>query len=659
MINDKFRKIGEYAASGAFEEPERSLFYRKSLGIRRYYENCSLYPYVRGKLYPSGTKNETMKIRPHYLNGLEVNDFEVSDEARTLIEKYKSDFCRYRTKVPEQHAVAGNMFCHSIPNYGRIIREGLDSYVERIKNIKDTDLREGLIHIYEGIRCYIARCIKYLKKEKAEQRLINALEKVPFGIADNIYEAIVSWNFIMYLDNCDNLGCLAKELYPFYNGENIVDLLENLYDNLDSNDGYSMALHTDYNELTVQCLNAAKGRRRPMIELFVDKNTPEKIWDTAFEVMRSHGGQPAFYNTGLLDKLQKRFEINDADIKCFCGGGCTESMIAGYSNVGSLDAGINLLLILEETIHKHLSNAESFEEFYNTYIAKVKKIVDDVAEKISLSQKDRALYNPLPMRTLLIDDCIDTETEYNNGGARYKWSIVNFAGMINVIDSLLVIKEFVFDDCRITAESFCGKLKHNDTAFLSECRRCGTVFGTDNNTANQFAHRLSADVYSMLDKKKPYIGEGFIPASIQFRSQVEAGKHIGATPDGRKAGQPLCDSLGAIFGKDQKGSTALLKSVTSMDLKRAVGVPVLNFNIDEKWNNNVLKALILSYMEMGGLQIQITCVSKELLQEAYKNPDEHKNLIVRVGGYSEYFCRLTEELRKMILDRTIQKAESI
>ena len=659
MIVDEFRKIGEYAASGVFEEPGRSLFYRKALGIRRYYENCSLYPYVRGKLYPSGTKNETMRIFPHYFNGLEVNDYDVSDEIKTLFEKYKADFYRYRTKVPEQHAVAGNMYCHSIPNYGRIIREGFDSYVDRIKNIKDKDFKDGLIHIYEGIHCYVSRCLKYLKEEKAEERLVKALEKVPLGKADNIYEAIVSWNFIMYLDNCDNLGCLAKELYSFYNGENIIDLLGNLYDNLDENNGYSMALHTDYNELTIQCLKAAKGKRRPMIELFVSKNTPDEIWNTAFEVMRSQGGQPAFYNTGLLEKLQKRFEINDVDIKSFCGGGCTESMIAGYSNVGSLDAGINLLLILEKTIYKFLAQSKTFEEFYNTYIDEVKSVVNDVTEKIRLSQKERALYNPLPMRTLLIDDCIDRETEYNNGGARYKWSIVNFAGMINVIDSMLVIKEFVFDCCKISAKTFCDKLRQNDECFLSECRGCETVFGTDNNTANQFTHRLSSDIYSMLDKKKPYLGEAFIPASIQFMSQAEAGKHIGATPDGRKAGQPLCDSLGAIFGKDQKGPTALLKSVVSIDLNKAVGVPVLNFNVDEKWSNEILKALILSYMKMGGIQMQITCISEELLREAYKNPDEHKNLVVRVGGYSEYFYRLSEELRKMILDRTIQKAERI
>lgn len=146
-------------------------------------------------------------------------------------------------------------------------------------------------------------------------------------------------NFVMYLDNCDNIGCLVKDLYEFYNGEDIVPLLENLFDNLDANDGYSMALGTDYNELTIQCLKAARGKRRPMIELFVDKNTADDIWNEAFETMRSHGGQPAFYNPLLPEMLKQRFNINDDDIKNFCGGGCTESMIAGYSNVGSLDAG--------------------------------------------------------------------------------------------------------------------------------------------------------------------------------------------------------------------------------------------------------------------------------------------------------------------------------
>ena len=95
----------------------------------------------------------------------------------------------------------------------------------------------------------------------------------------------------------------------------------------------------------------------------------------------------------------------------------------------------------------------------------------------------------------------------------------------------------------------------------------------------------------MLDDKKPYIGEGFLPASIQFMSQVGAGKNIGATPDGREKGAPLCDSLGAIFGKDTEGPTALLNSVTSVDLKSALGIPVLNFNINPDFKNATFSSI--------------------------------------------------------------------
>ncbi|MBR0320029.1 MAG: hypothetical protein IIX10_03125, partial [Clostridia bacterium] len=136
--------------------------------------------------------------------------------------------------------------------------------------------------------------------------------------------------------------------------------------------------------------------------------------------------------------------------------------------------------------------------------------------------------------------------------------------------------------------------------------------------------------------------------------QVMAGAQIGATPDGRAAHAPLCDSLAAIFGKDRNGPTALLNSVAALDQSNLLGVPVLNFNINPGFRDEILKALILGYFKSGGIQIQLSCVSAALLQQAYENPDLHKNLIVRVGGYSEHFYRLSDELKRMIIDRTIQ-----
>ena len=656
MIKDEFLRLGEYAASGLYEEPDRSLFYRKALGLRRFYESCELAVYRGESLYPSGVTAQKMSIAPEYLSGLTFVSKSLNEKAPSLAEKLKEEVCVYHSTVPKEHTVAGNMYTHSMPNYERILKEGLLSYIPRIEKISDTDIREGLLHVIRGIEHYITRCVMYLESVSADEMLIASLQRVPLYPAETAYDAIVAWNFIMYLDNCDNLGCLGKGILPYYKGENLIPYLENLYDNLDKNNGYSISLDSECPELTVQCLKAAHGKRRPMIELFVDESTPDTVWEEALSTVKSGGGQPAFYNAGvLLGGLKKRFpSIRDEDLSRFCGGGCTESMLAGFSNVGSLDAGINLLLILDNVIKSSLSSATDFEDFYETYLTEISSVVETVKKEINNSRKERAKYNPLPMRTLLIDDCIDKGLEYNSGGARYGWSIINFAGLINVIDALLAIRTLVFEKKKYTPEEIIMLLQSNDSGFLHEVIGLREGFGKDMEDVNDFSHKISERIFSMTETGELVFGEGFLSASIQFKSQVDAGKHIGATPDGRSAGAPLCDSLAAIFGKDTDGPTALLNSVASLDLKRALGVPVVNFNITQNFNDDVLKALILGYMKQGGVQLQITYASKEELLDAYEHPEHHGNLIVRVGGYSEYFNRLSDELKRMIINRSIQ-----
>ena len=656
MLKDDFLRLGEYAASGLYEEPDRSLFYRKSLGLRRFYENCELAVYRGESLYPSGVIAQKMNVVPKYLRGLTFLSKSLNEKAPSLAEKLKEEFCVYHSTVPNEHTVAGNMFTHSMPNYERILKEGLLSYIPRIERISDTDMREGLLHVVRGIELYITRCVTYLKSVSADEMLIASLQRVPLYPAKTAYDAIVAWNFIMYLDNCDNLGCLGKGILPYYKGENLIPYLENLYDNLDKNNGYSMSLDSECPELTLQCLKAAHGKRRPMIELFVDESTPETVWEEALSTVKSGGGQPAFYNAGvLLGGLKKRFpSIRDEDLSRFCGGGCTESMLAGFSNVGSLDAGINLLLILDNVIKSSLSSATDFEDFYETYLTEICSVVETVKKEINNSRKERAKYNPLPMRTLLIDDCIDKGLEYNSGGARYGWSIINFAGLINVIDALLAIRTLVFEKKKYKPEEIITLLQSNDSSFLREVIGLRESFGKDMEDVNDFSHKISERIFSMTETGELVFGEGFLSASIQFMSQVGAGKRIGATPDGRSAGAPLCDSLAAIFGKDTDGPTALLNSITSLDLKRALGVPVVNLNITQNFNENVLKALILGYMKQGGIQLQITYASREELLDAYEHPEHHGNLIVRVGGYSEYFNRLSDDLKRMVINRTIQ-----
>ena len=646
---------GEYLCAGLFEEPERSLFYRKALGIRRFLENCPLPEYDKTKrLYPSGAQGRF----PVYWNDLLLDQEDRLKDEDTA-KRYREDFLQnYVIGIPAEHSVAGLMWVHTIPNYERILREGFLSYIPRIEKIEDTDMREGLLHLVEGLRVYIERCTEYLRSCGAAEELISSLERIPMHPAENIFDAVEGWNFIMYLDFCDNLGCLADGLLPYYKGEDAVPLISELYDNLDANNGYSMSLGLNgYHPMVYQCLRALIGKRRPMAELFVDKDTPDDIWNLAFEVIRSGGGQPAFYNKVDLPHMlmNKLPSITKEDIKHFCGGGCAESMIAGRSNIGSVDAGINLPLLLEKTIYSSLPGAKDFEEFYRAFTDTVRETVATVTDGVSASRLKRAEVMPLPMRTLLVDDCIDNGADYNNGGARYKWSIINFAGNINVVDSMLTIKDMIFDRKVISADDMISKLRNNDREFLAACRKEPLCFGICDSEADKFAHRLTNDIYSTLDGLKPALGEAFIPASIQFESHVRAGRNVGATPDGREAYSPLCDSLGAIFGKDRLGPTALLGSVTSLALDKLCGTPVLNFNLTSKFDDATLKALILGYMKKGGIQMQISCVSRETLMDAMEHPDLHRNLIVRVGGYSEYFNRLSDEMKKMIIDRSIQE----
>ncbi|MDD4774428.1 MAG: glycine radical domain-containing protein, partial [Eubacteriales bacterium] len=151
---------------------------------------------------------------------------------------------------------------------------------------------------------------------------------------------------------------------------------------------------------------------------------------------------------------------------------------------------------------------------------------------------------------------------------------------------------------------------------------------------------------------KPVGGEAFLPSSIQFTTYADAGRHVGATPDGRRGGDSLCDSIGAVHNRDTAGPTALLNSAARLAQPLAAGTPVMNIRIAKDHVRQALKPLVAGYFKNCGMQLQVTCVSKDEIAEALDNPEAHPNLIVRIGGYSEYFRNLTPELRRSVYERT-------
>lgn len=666
-----FLSIGEPYAAGFFEAPERGLFYRFSLALRRFYEARPVNRWRGGWLYPSGLDERgdiavqpdcAKTFNPAYggkgtLKGFYEPLAKKSLQAAQIMLKVREQ-CGF-TVEPSDEAITISGYTHSIPYYERVLRESLEGYRRRIAKISDADMREGLEQVLLGLKNYHARCLQQLRQDQARPELISALEQVPFRPARSLYEAIVGWNFIAYLDGLDNLGWLDEGLMPYYRGENAEPWLRELFENVTVNDGWSCSIGPKAQPLTYQCLRAVKGLCRPMMELRVTPDMPDDLWELALQTTFSGGGQPAFYNDPKVQRMLKNAypELSEEDRMRFSGAGCTETNLAGMSNVGGIDANINLALILARYLPEGLAECHDFADFYDGFCREVQTCTEKLLADVTRNHALRAKYLPNPMRSLLIDDCIERGTDYNAGGARFNGALTAESGMINVIDSLCAVRELVYEKKAYGPEEFQRLLAAEDPAFRHTLQSCAH-YGTDDPEVNALTHAFTSFFYSLFEHSRPYRGGRWLPSSHQFNRYTKEGKRVGPTPDGRCAADALCDSNAPLSGKAEDGPTAALMSAASIDQEKILGIPVYNLTVDQSYSRPVLRALIEGYFAAGGVQLQITVLDRDVIRKAYRNPEQYPDLVVRVGGYSEFYCRLTPELRKAVYLRTIYESKT-
>jgi len=701
-------RLREFFAAGYFMDPDASPIRRWSNAVRSRFEQRTLPPYNGELLYPCGPTHvgsENHILAPSYSFTYTYNDSAMTakladstDEERVTLESLRKSMREMGAElnvIKTRHTVGGRGYTHSVPNYGRVLREGLSEHVRRIRknlavaqqrsDIERIDFYLGLLDVIAGIKCWHKRILELLRginvndpaaKTQCE-RLISVYERVPFQPARSFFEAMVAYNFVYYLDDCDNPGRVDQELFPYYQQDldlgktthhEAVRLIRRLWENVDANNGWSAGIGgTDsageaaYNDLTTACLEAAHNIRRPNLQLHVRRDMPQSVWDAALDVIATGCGLPALYNEEeyLRSLRGAHLGIREDNLGWHNGGGCTETMIHGRSNVGSLDAGINLPLILAETLQNHLASASSFDELVAAYESDVADVVAEIAEEVSADQETKAGLRPQPMRSLLIDDCIDNGREFNAGGARYNWSVINVAGLANVIDSLAAVREVIFESREKTGAELLEILQRNyegAEAFRRRLERCPR-FGNDDQRADEIAQDMAEFVFREFLRYAPWRGGKFLASCLMFVTYANAGTPVGATPDGRFANSPLADSAGPVQGRDQNGPTAMLKSVSAIPHHLAPGTLVVNARFTRDFftteaGRSKIQDLVRTYFDMGGMQIQINVVDQEVLKDAIAHPERHQDLIVRIGGYSEYFNRLSPALKQTVLERT-------
>ncbi len=710
---DVLLSLGEYFAAGYFEMPSASPMLRWSRALRRYFENRTPEAYAGQLLYPAGPQYLIPKrargdrilqfghsftwfyfdnVVDEFLPDVDETQRETLEQLRTVMREETERNQVIRTL----HTVGGGGYTHSIPNYGRVITEGLNGHARRIEaglakakrenNTRRVEFYLGLQDVLEGIRVWHGRLIDTLRayqpqtpdQAKNRDMVLAGLQRIPFEPARNFHEALLAYNMVFYIDGCDNPGRVDRVLLPYYL-QDVKDgrldyaaglkILRQFVENICANYGWSQAIggsNADgspaYNELTHMCIEATQHRFRPSLELCVRRDMPDSLWDIAMDTLADGCGQPAFYNDPVYIKTLQDLDLGlrPEDTVLWNGGGCTETMIHGLSNVGSIDAGINLAFLLDTTLKELLPQpGVTYEAIVDKFKAAIIEATQDTLQQVSNDQESRANIRPQPIRSLLIDDCIDAGVEFNAGGARYNWSVVNVAGLSNIADSLVALKEVVFDKQEISPCELRAVLDANFEGYeplrkrLLQCPK----FGNDKPQVDAVAREIGQWVCTEMLRHRPWRGGRFLPSCIMFEAYGFAGAVVGATPDGRFAREPLADSIGPVQGRDISGPTAMLRSVTALPLSLAIGTPILNMRFTRDLfassaGKKAVRHLIETYFAMGGLQIQISVLDREELLDAMEHPEKHEDLIVRIGGYSTHFNWLSPELKREVIRRT-------
>ena len=511
-------------------------------------------------------------------------------------------------------------------------------------------------------------------KEEAEKQckteLAKILERVPRYRATSFYEALQSFriiHFALWLEgNYHNtVGRFDKYMYPYlkadmekglYTEETALELVEDFFlpFNKDSDlyvgvqqgdNGQSMVLggmdengEEVFNLLSKLCLKASNNLLLidPKINLRVGKNTPIEVYELGSELTKAGLGFPQYSNDDVvIDGLVKLgYELQDA--RNYAMAACWEFIIPKVGgNVDDIGA-LSFPKVVDTCLHRDLLNSDTYEEFEEAIKKEIKVEADRICESIK-----NMWFVPSLFMNILIDGGIYEGAKYNNFG-------IHDTGIATGADSLAVIEKYIYQDKTITKEALIEAVDSNfekHSEILPILRYEAPKMGTDDDRSDKKAVML-LDVFAYAVKGKKNCRGGIYrvgAGSAMF--YLWNADEIGASPDGRRKGEPFGTNYSpSIFAK-MNGPISVIKSFTKPHLGDAIngGPLTLEFASSMFESEDSVKKvakLVKAYVDMGGHQLQLNAISTKLMEEAQKDPDKYRQLVVRIWGWSAYFVEL-------------------
>jgi formate C-acetyltransferase len=432
------------------------------------------------------------------------------------------------------------------------------------------------------------------------------------------------------------------------------------------------------NEVSYLLLDMIEEMRllQPSSSIQVSKNSPDRFIKRAARIIRTGFGQPSVFNADLVVQEMVRVGKSLADARDGGTSGCVETGAFG-KEAYILTGYFNIPKILELTLHDGLDprtgrqlgpqtgdpkTFTSFDDLFTAFEKQMLYFLDIKVRGNNVIERLYAVYMPAPFLSLLVDDCVLKGKDYHDGGPRYDSSYIQGVGMGTITDCLSAIKTHVFEQKTITMAEILSML---DADFAGHERERQMLlnktprYGNDEDVADNLLVRVFEAYFNAIDGRKNTRGGTYHINLLPTTCHIYFGSVTGATPDGRRAWSPLSEGISPVQGADRHGPTAVLKSAAKMDHVRTGGT-LLNQKftpalLADETGLDALVSLIRSYFKLDGHHIQFNVVDTETLRKAQKNPEQYRDLIVRVAGYSDYFCDLSETLQEEIIARTEQQ----
>ncbi len=537
------------------------------------------------------------------------------------------------------------------------------------------------------------------------ERMRDALMNIEREAPETFYEALqllTLANEMMYCENIPSgisLGRIDYYLYPFYrrdvdagrlNYEEAGELIEafwlkcscqkKAYQNMTLG-GCNSDGQCSVNDLTYLCLESAANLRvdQPSVNFRWTDDMPEEAWQAVLALIRTGMGFPALLYDPCCMKAQTKNGVSKDDVWNYGFVGCVEMAIPGKENAMTELARLNLPKLLDLLLHqgkdtcsdktfqmknqKKFAEFKTYEELEQVYLDELEYWVRKIIRNLNRIEHLYAEKYPLPYLSVLTEDCIGSRKDVMAGGARYTGVGFNLGGIGTAVDALAAIRDVVYDKNMVTLEA-CMEILDDDFEDSEQIQRYLSArapkYGNDQSRewdVDQIAFRLEKRVSDTLKEYRNYWGGPYRLGLYTVEDHAIMGMHTGATADGRKSGESLSNSSGASQGKDTHGPTALINSVTNFPMEEAGNGMVLDVKftpslLEEETGKRALRSLIGTYFHKGGMEMQISVVSGETLRAAQEHPENYADLIVRVSGFSAYFCSLRKATQDEIIKRT-------